>query len=98
MRVLLEAAIEAMPATHRAVFVLREVEGLSTSETARCLDVSEDVVKTRLHRARGYLRAELLERAGLASATAFSLHLSRCDRIVAGVFARLSRETPAISH
>jgi RNA polymerase sigma-70 factor (ECF subfamily) len=98
VRVLLEAAIEAMPAIHRAVFVLREVEGLSTSETARCLDVSEEVVKTRLHRARGYLRAELLERAGLASATAFSLHLSRCDRIVAGVFARLSRETPAISH
>ncbi len=98
VRVLLEAAIEAIPATHRAVFVLREVEGLSTSETASCLDVSEDVVKTRLHRARGYLRAELLERAGLASATAFSLHLSRCDRIVAGVFARLARETPATSH
>ncbi len=98
MRVLLEAAIEAIPATYRAVFVLREVEGLSTAETAQCLDVSEDVVKTRLHRARGYLRAELLERAGAASATAFSLHLSRCDRIVAGVFARLSRETPLISH
>ena len=98
VRVLLEAAIEAIPATFRAVFVLREIEGLSTSETAQCLDVSEDLVKTRLHRARGYLRAELLERAGLASATAFSLHLSRCDRIVIGVFARLEAASAPSTH
>ena len=98
VRVLLESAIEAIPAAYRVVFVLREVEGLSTSETAQCLDVSEDVVKTRLLRARGHLRDELLERAGLVSATAFPLHLSRCDRIVAGVFARLQGATPATTH
>jgi RNA polymerase sigma-70 factor, ECF subfamily len=98
VRVLLESAIEAIPASYRAVFVLREIEGLSTSETAQCLDVGEDVVKTRLHRARGYLRAELLERAGLASARAFSLHLSRCDRIVAGVFARIQSQGPVTAH
>jgi RNA polymerase sigma-70 factor (ECF subfamily) len=98
VRVLLESAIEAIPATYRAVFVLREIEGLSTSEAAQCLDVSEEVVKTRLHRARGYLRDELLERAGLVSANAFSLHLSRCDRIVAAVFERLEHETPPATH
>lgn len=98
LRVLLESAIEAIPATYRAVFVLREIEGLSTSETAQCLEVSEDVIKTRLLRARGHLRREILERAGLASASAFSLHLSRCDRIVAGVFARLQSATPALTH
>jgi RNA polymerase sigma-70 factor (ECF subfamily) len=98
VRVVLESAIEAIPAVYRAVFVLREIEGLSTSETAECLDVTEDAVKTRLHRARGYLRAELLERAGLASASAFSLHLSRCDRVVAGVFARLQSDEAATAH
>jgi RNA polymerase sigma-70 factor (ECF subfamily) len=94
VRVLLESAIEAIPAVYRAVFVLREVEGLSTAETALCLDVSEDVVKTRLRRARGYLRAELLDRAGLASASAFALHLSRCDRIVVRVFAGIEGSAP----
>ena len=88
-RALLEAAIDALPAAYRSVFVLREVEGLSTAETAECLDVSGEVVKTRLHRARALLREELLARAGVAASTAFSFHLSRCDRVVAAVFARL---------
>jgi RNA polymerase sigma-70 factor (ECF subfamily) len=88
-RTLLEASIDALPAAYRSVFVLREVEGLSTAETAECLDVSEEVVKTRLHRARARLREELLARAGVAASTAFSFHLSRCDRVVAAVFERL---------
>jgi len=89
LRALLESAIEGLPERYRAVFVLREVEGIDTSETAACLDVSEDVVKTRLHRARALLRKALFQRAGLASAAAFPFHLSRCDRVVAGVFRRL---------
>jgi RNA polymerase sigma-70 factor (ECF subfamily) len=93
-RSLLEASIDALPAAYRSVFVLREVEGLSTAETAECLDVSEEVVKTRLHRARALLREELLARAGVAASTAFSFHLSRCDRVVAGVFARLGVAPP----
>ena len=43
----------------RAVFVMRELEGLSTEETAEALDVSIDVVKVRLHRARLQLRERL---------------------------------------
>ncbi len=62
---------------------------MNTAETAECLAVSDEVVKTRLHRARALLRAELLARAGVAASTAFSFHLSRCDRVVAAVFARL---------
>jgi RNA polymerase sigma-70 factor (ECF subfamily) len=85
----LEAVIDALPATYRVVFVLREVEGMSTSETAACLDLREDAVKTRLHRARALLREELFHRAGLAAGSAFAFHLARCDRVVAGVFARL---------
>jgi RNA polymerase sigma-70 factor (ECF subfamily) len=90
IRTLLEAAIDALPADHRSVFTLREIEGLDTAETARCLEVSEDVVKTRLHRARARIREELYRRAGTTSAAAFQFHLSRCDRVVDAVFARLA--------
>ena len=62
LRGLLEWAIDAMPDGMREVFVLREVEGLSTSEVAECLGVSDDVVKTRLSRGRAMLRRLLMER------------------------------------
>jgi len=91
IRTLLEAAIDALPAGYRSVFTLREVEGLDTAETARCLGVGEDVVKTRLHRARGRIREDLFRRAGATSAEAFQFHLSRCDRLVDAVLARISR-------
>jgi RNA polymerase sigma-70 factor (ECF subfamily) len=97
-RVLLESAIEALPVTYRSVFVMREVEGLSTAETAECLELSEEAVKTRLHRARALLREELLERAGVAAPTAFSFHLSRCDAVVAAVFERLRGAAPPKTH
>src|SRR5262245_21381685 len=84
-RSLLEAAIGALAPAYRMVFVMREIEGLGTAETAECLEVSEDVVKTRLSRSRTMLRKALLHRAGIATATAFSFHLSRCDRVVARV-------------
>ena len=45
--------------TFRAVFVLRDVEGLSTAETAESLSIPEETVKTRLHRARRQLRRQL---------------------------------------
>jgi RNA polymerase sigma-70 factor, ECF subfamily len=89
LRALLEAAVDALPQRYRSVFVLREVEGLSTAESAQCLGVRPDVVKTRLLRARALLREELAERAGVVSAAAFTLQLSRCDRVVAAVFARV---------
>jgi RNA polymerase sigma-70 factor (ECF subfamily) len=88
-RALLESGIQALPASYRCVLVLRDVEGMSTAETAECLDLSEEVVKTRLHRARALLRDELFDRAGVTAPAAFSFHLSRCDRVVDGVFALL---------
>jgi RNA polymerase sigma-70 factor (ECF subfamily) len=91
LKVVLESSIDGLPDAYRSVFVMREIEGLSTADTAECLDVSEETVKTRLHRARGMLRDALYERAGIATASVFELHLSRCDAIVAGVFARLTR-------
>lgn len=82
---LLESAIDALPDGCREVFVLRQIEGLNTAETAECLGVSDDVVKTRLSRARAALRQDLFDRAGLAAQNAFSFQGARCDRIVAGV-------------
>jgi len=98
LRGLLESSFDAIPEIYRSVFLLREVEALSTTETAECLGISEDSVKTRLHRARALLRQELFERAGLTAAELFPLHLSRCDRVVAAVFAQLSLPPPPSPH
>lgn len=84
---LLERAIDALPVASRSTFVLREVEGLSTAETAEVLGVSEDVVKTRLHRAKGQVREALDAALGVGAEEVFSLHASRCDRVVAAVLA-----------
>ena len=59
----LDQAISALPASYRAVFVLRHVEGLSTGETARILKVSVAAVKSRLHRTRILLREQLLRQS-----------------------------------
>jgi RNA polymerase sigma-70 factor (ECF subfamily) len=57
----LEAAVRDLPEKLRTVFILRELEGLSTEETAEALDLSLEVVKTRLHRARLRLRERLAD-------------------------------------
>jgi RNA polymerase sigma-70 factor (ECF subfamily) len=55
----LERAIHELPEKLRAVFVLRELEGLTTEQAAEALDLSVENVKTRLHRARLWLRERL---------------------------------------
>jgi RNA polymerase sigma-70 factor (ECF subfamily) len=55
----LDEAVDHLPASLRVVFLLREIEGLSTRETAEVLDLSEAAVKTRLSRARLHLREDL---------------------------------------
>jgi len=90
LRKLLEAAVDALPDGAREVFMLREVQGLSTTETADALGIREDAVKTRLSRAKVALRRDLLDRVGSASPTAFTFGQSRCDRVVAAVFARIA--------
>jgi RNA polymerase sigma-70 factor, ECF subfamily len=89
LRSLLEKAIETLPTAYRSVFVLRDVEGLDTAETAECLGLTEENVKTRLHRARAMLRDELYERAGASASGAFQLHLDRCDRVVRAFYDRI---------
>jgi RNA polymerase sigma-70 factor, ECF subfamily len=55
----LDAAIQTLPESMRIVFVLRDVEGLSIKETADALNLTETNVKTRLLRARMFLREQL---------------------------------------
>jgi RNA polymerase sigma-70 factor (ECF subfamily) len=55
----LERAIQELPVEYRTVFVLRDVEGHSTEETARALGISIEAAKSRLRRARAFLRDRL---------------------------------------
>lgn len=59
LRVALSAAIKELPAVYRAVLVLRDVEGLSNLEIATVLGLSVATVKSRVHRARLFLRKHL---------------------------------------
>ena len=59
LRRVLDAAIGELPDIYRVVILLRDVEELSTEETAQVLDLTSDAVKTRLHRARLAIRQKL---------------------------------------
>jgi RNA polymerase sigma-70 factor, ECF subfamily len=89
---ILEQAIGALPEQYRAVVMLRDVEEMDTEEVAEALDISAENVRVRLHRARALLKRYLSEKVGLASRYAYTFDLRRCDRVVAGVFARIRSE------
>ena len=59
VRSYIDEAVERLPESLRVVFLLRDIEDLSTLETAQALNLSEEAVKTRLSRARMRLREEL---------------------------------------
>ena len=90
LREVMEQEISALPGSFRSVLMMRDVEGLSTSETAACLDISEDLVKTRLHRARKMVRDNLYRRAGVSLASLFEFGNARCDVLVRRVMDVLS--------
>lgn len=98
LRELLEEAILDLPEQYRAVLMLRDVEELSTAETADALSLTEENVKVRLHRGHGMVRAWLLARVGANAKDAFPFMGVRCDRVVHNVFAQLggSSSSPAI--
>lgn len=88
-RTLIEARIDGLPDRLRAVFVLRAVEDMSVQETAAALGIPQATVRSHFFRARGLLREALARDFDNAAASAFSFDGARCDRIVAGVLARL---------
>lgn len=61
LRQILDSAIKKLSPDYRIVFLLRDVEGLSTEETAEAANISVPAVKSRLHRARAFLRKEIDE-------------------------------------
>jgi len=86
----IERAVLSLPDEYRLVFMLRDVEGLSTEEAAQCLSLSQENVKVRLHRAHAKLRKQLYAALGATTARCFQFHAVRCDRVVKGVFRKLS--------
>jgi len=85
----LEGAILAIPEQYRLVVMMRDVEQMTTAETAVALDLTEQNVKVRLHRARALVRKELFARAGTESPAAFGFMGVRCDRVVARVLEQI---------
>jgi RNA polymerase sigma-70 factor (ECF subfamily) len=89
VRRLLAEAVEKLPDAYRTIFMLRDVEEMSTTDAADVLEISEENVKARLHRARALLRESLYARAGMERKVVFNFHAVRCDRVVKNVFERI---------
>ena len=89
LSVVIERAVLSLPDEYRIVFMLRDVEGMSTEETAQCLNLTQENVKVRLHRAHAKLRKQLYSAVGATTALCFQFHAVRCDRVVNGVFEML---------
>ena len=89
LRSAMHTAVDRLPERYRSVFMLRDVDGLSTGETARCLDIPAQTVKTRLHRGRALLRKELGGAVGGAVQDLFAFGFARCDRMVVQVLRRI---------
>lgn len=90
LRALIESRIDRLPEAFRTVFVLRGVEELSVEETAGLLGIPPQTVRTRFFRARALLRESLARDIDAGIEGAFGFAGERCDRIVAGVLARLA--------
>jgi len=88
-RRLLEQAVDHLPEPFRIVFVLRELEQMSIEETAAQLQLRPETVKTRLHRARRLLREALMEKIGAVIQDTYGFDGARCERMTAGVLARM---------
>ena len=90
LREFLEQAVLDLPEQYRTVIMLRDIEELSTAETADALDLTVENVKIRLHRGHGMIRNWLFERIGANAKEAFPFMGIRCDRVVQAVFCRLA--------
>ena len=95
LQAVLREAVEVLPDPLRAVFCLREIEDLSTEETADALGLTAENVRVRLHRAKRSLRQTLDARIGREVRRLYLFDGPRCDRIVESVFARLHLEPGA---
>ena len=89
VREALEKIIDELPQAFRLVFILRDVEEMSTEETATQLSLKPETVKTRLHRARRLMRQSIEKRFASAFSDLFPFAGARCERMADRVVARL---------
>jgi RNA polymerase sigma-70 factor (ECF subfamily) len=92
VRQVLESAVDDLPEAFRVVFVLRDVEGMSTEETAAQLSLKTETVKTRLHRARRLLRTAVAKRLETEFSGLFPFAGARCAQTADRVVERLRSE------
>jgi RNA polymerase sigma factor (sigma-70 family) len=92
IRHLIERAVDDLPEAFRTVFIMRDVQECNIEETALCLDLKPETVKTRLHRARRLLRRALDEKLAATMTEAFPFLGARCQRITNAVLQRLANE------
>jgi RNA polymerase sigma-70 factor, ECF subfamily len=90
VRELLERAIDNLPAPFRVVFVMRLVEQLSTKDTASALGIPEETVKSRLHRAKKFMREQLQTELGSALTDTFPFQDPRCAEFTDALLSRLT--------
>jgi RNA polymerase sigma-70 factor, ECF subfamily len=95
IRRLLEGAIDDLPDAFRMAFVLRFVEQMSVEETATCLGIPEETVKTRVHRAKRRLRQALGKQLAPALTDMFPFAGARCARITESVLHQLGIDGPS---
>jgi RNA polymerase sigma-70 factor (ECF subfamily) len=86
---LVEQATDNLPEAYRLVFVARVIEGMSVEETAELLNLRQETVKTRLHRARQLVRDQLNSQIGPVLMDAFPFAGRRCERMTEAVMKRL---------
>jgi RNA polymerase sigma-70 factor, ECF subfamily len=78
VRRLLESAVDGLPDDFRLIFVLRDIEGLTTREAASHLGINTATAKTRLHRARGLMRLAIEKQLAGSFASVFPFDGERC--------------------
>lgn len=93
IRALLESKLQQLPESFRVVFVLRSVEELSVEETAACLGIPTETVRSRHFRAKALLREAFAQELDLAERDVFDFGGADCDRIVANVLSLLQDTT-----
>ena len=89
VRAFLERAVDELPEAFRIVFILRDIEELSTEETATQLSLKPETVKTRLHRARRLMRKAIEKRLSTTFSELFPFDGARCEGMADRVIERL---------
>lgn len=95
VRAFLEKAVDELPEAFRIVFILRDIEDMSTEETASQLCLRPETVKTRLHRARSLMRKAIEKHLSASFSELFPFDGARCEKMADRVIDRLRGGGPS---